>query len=71
MDILVQTRSLIVFEEENSFTLWEKLNYRDRFEPLVTSFVDKLAKDPLFSSYFEANIMMKHMIHSIVTAFFA
>ena len=64
MDILVQTRSLIVCEEENQFTLWENLNYRNKFEPLVTSFVEKLAKDPLFSSYFEANIMMKHMMCS-------
>jgi hypothetical protein len=60
-----------VFEEELSLSLWEKLNYRNKFEPLVSTFVEKLARDPLFSSYFGQNIMMKHMIHSIVMAFFA
>ena len=51
--------------------MWQKLNYKNKFEALVSTFVEKLAKDPLFSNYFSANIMMKHMIHSIVTAFFA
>lgn len=51
--MLQNTRSLIVFDEELDFNLWEKLNYKNKFDPLVSTFVEKLAKDPLFSSYFE------------------
>lgn len=71
MELLKRTRPLIVFDEEQDLTFWQKLDYRNKFDALVNHYVEKLALDSLFSEYFSQNIMMKHMIHSIVTGFFA
>lgn len=71
IELIEKIRFLIVFQDEVDLPLWEKINYAGRFDPLVSTFVDKLARDSLFSEYFAENMMMKHMIHQIVTTFFA
>ena len=71
MELIEKMRFHIVIQDEQDLPLWEKINYAGRFDPLVSTFVDKLARDALFSEYFAENMMMKHMIHQIVTTFFA
>jgi hypothetical protein len=52
MELVNKTRFLIVFPEEQTASLWDKLNYAGKFDPLVSTFVDKLSQDALFSEYF-------------------
>ena len=42
----------IVNKDSDQATVWEKINFKNKFESLAAIFVEKLSSNNLFSEYF-------------------
>ena len=69
MDAMKKLHNEIV-EDNQSVTLFEKLDANDFFEPVMNRYIDKMMKDHILGRYFQ-NMKMKHMIPNKIMLLFA
>ena len=69
--LLQDMRNSVVIQSEQCLGYYEQLNFKSKFDLILSNFLTLLAKDDHFEEYFTKNMMIRHMIHSIITVFFS
>ena len=60
-----------IIEDKEHLTLYEKLDKDNKFQLVMTSFIENMEKDTVLGSFFKANNRMKHHIPNKILMFFA